>query len=122
MALSAPVIYECKINAGATSGGYISPVIILTHDEATGAIIVNDGVIQAFIGEPIPAKLSRETTSRRSYSWAVRTENEHRQKTRMMYVLDLEREGASRAAKVRARPAGFDNVFTAQGSCTVTQG
>lgn len=124
--------YECTFDAAASSaGGYISNLVILAEEDG-GPIAVYDGVIAEFVGEPIEAKRAKQgkvyvgepvdpkraqTKSVVRYSWAVRIVNAYDQKLRLMYVLEYSKG----QAKLSARPAGYDNNWTADGECKVTE-
>ena len=112
--------YECKFPQDqARGGGWIPELLILTEDDKTGEIIVFDPIIKYFIGTPINAKLSARTSARSTYVWEVRTKNKG-QTSRRKYTFSYRSNGMP--ASIRVQPAGYDNVWTGEGTCKVTAG
>jgi len=112
--------YECKFpGESARSGGWIPDMLILTEDDVKGEIMVFDPLIKHFIGTPIKAKLSARTKVRSTYSWEVKMENKGKH-TRMAYTLSYRSNG--QPATMSARPGGYRDSFSAEGTCKVSKG
>ena len=112
--------YECKFPYEvARGGGWIPEILLLTDDDVTGEITVFDPVIKHFIGTPIQGKLDARTKARSTYKWEVRTEVRGRY-ARMAYTFSYRSNG--QAANISARPGGYDNSFSADGTCKVSKG
>ena len=112
--------YECKFtHEQARGGGWIPEILILTDDDVTGEIIVFDPVIKHFVGQPIEAALEARTKVRSTYKWEVRTEVRGRY-ARMAYIFSYRSNGLP--ANISARPGGYDNSFSGDGTCKVSKG
>jgi hypothetical protein len=112
--------YECKFPyEKARGGGWIPEILILTDDDAKGEIIVFDPVIKHFVGNPIKAKLSSRTNARSTYTWELSYRNKG-QGGRMIYTFSYFNKG--QRAKMKGEPGGFDNSWTGEGTCKVSQG
>jgi len=112
--------YECKfLQEAGRGGGWIPEMLILTDDDVKGEIMVFDPVIKHFVGNPIKAKLLARTNVRSTYKWEVKIEAGGDQ-PRMAYTLSYRSNG--QPATMSARPGGYDNSFTADGTCKVSKG
>lgn len=112
--------YECKFPyEKARGGGWIPEILILTDDDVTGVITVNDPIIKHFIGTPIEGKLEARTKARSTYKWEVKIEAKGNY-TRMAYTFSYRSNG--QPANISARPGGYDNSFSADGTCKVSRG
>jgi hypothetical protein len=110
--------YECRFSQERSrSGGWIPEIIVVTENSATGEILAFDPVIQHFIGNPIPVRLSAETKARKTFTWEINTRNRG-QAARMKYTLSY--FTGTKAAKMRAQPGGYDNSWEQDGACKVT--
>lgn len=109
--------YECTFDG--RDNGWIPRQLVLTDNEATGKILVNDPIINTYVGTPIEAALNKRTKARVTYSWTIRTKSKSGQYADMRYTFSYFSNGLP--AKIAARPGGYDNSFTGDGSCKVTQ-
>lgn len=110
--------YECRFSQERSrSGGWIPAIVVVTENSATGEILAFDPVIQHFIGNPIPVRLSAETKARKTFTWEINTRNRG-QAARMAYTLSY--FTGTKAAKMRAVPGGYDNSWEQDGACTVS--
>lgn len=112
--------YECKFAyEPARGGGWIPEMLILTDDDVKGEIMVFDPVIKHFIGNPIEARLSGRTKVRSTYTWELVYRNKG-QGGRMIYTLSYFSNG--HPAKMKGEPGGYDNSWSAEGTCKVSKG
>lgn len=119
-AVAATTQYECKFTQElARGGGWVPEILILTEDDATGEILAFDPVIQEFVGTPIKAKLSGRTKNLVTYRWEVKYKNKG-QAGRMIYSFSYYSNG--NPAKIKVQPGGFDNSWSGDGTCKVSQG
>jgi hypothetical protein len=110
--------YECRFaQEQRRGGGWIPEVVVLTENDQTGEIVVFDPVIKYFLGGPIQGKRIDGSNARTTYGWEVSTENRG-QSARMLYRLTYFSNG--QPAKMSARPGGYDNSWSGDGSCKVT--
>jgi hypothetical protein len=114
--------FDCRFNSGAArTGGWISEVVVLDHRPGAATALVNDAVINAFVGVPIEAKVAADTRARSTFAWEVQTETSSgagAQRAVMLYRLNYYKDG--RPATISAQPRGYDNSFTSDGTCRVT--
>jgi len=112
--------YECRFEQERKrGGGWIPEMLVLTHDDQSGEIVVFDPIIQYFVGAPIPARMTDESSARVTFRWEVATQNRG-QAARMIYDFTHYTDG--RGAKMKALPGGYDNAWSGDGSCKVTAG
>jgi len=112
--------YECKFAyEQSRGGGWIPEMLILTEDDVKGEIMVFDPVIKHFIGNPIKARLSGRTNVRSTYTWELVYRNKG-QGGRMIYSLSYFSNG--QPAKMKGEPGGYDNSWSAEGTCKVSKG
>ncbi len=125
MAVAGPALagitqYECRFaQEPARGGGWIPEMLVLTDDDKTGETMVYDPIIKHFVGVPIKAKLEARTKSRATFSWEVKIEVRG-QYSRMAYTFSHLSNG--QAARMTARPGGYDNSFSGEGTCKVSKG
>ena len=110
-------VQKCKMNLGKlTQGDMIAPEIFLMFDEAANKLQVLDTIISYFNKEqPVDAKISAEKQASRSFDWAVLMVNSQSQRTKMKYHATL--FFANKQINVMARPVGYNNTFSATGTC-----
>jgi hypothetical protein len=113
--------FDCRFASGAARmGGWISDIVVLDHEPGADTALVNDAVINAFVGVPIEAKVVANTRARTTYAWEVPTEassGASAQRAVMLYRLSYYKDG--RPATITAQPRGYDNSFNADGNCRV---
>lgn len=115
------ILYLCKFNPGRQQGGgWVSEDVRLLHDTVKGTIIVNDPVIQEFVGQPIGARIADRTAVRTTFAWEVTVKDPKKQSFRMTYRLSHFSNG--RPARLTAQPGGFDNSWSGEGSCRLQRG
>lgn len=119
-ALAGITQYECRFTQEpARGGGWIPEMLVLTDDDKTGETMVYDPIIKHFVGVPIKAKLEARTKSRSTFSWEVKIEVRG-QHSRMAYTFSHLSNG--KPARMTARPGGYDNSFSGEGTCKVSKG
>ncbi len=111
--------YVCQFTSGkARTGGWISDVVVLDHKAGAETAVVNDAIINHFIGVPVEARVIADTRARTTFAWAVLTKNRNAfgaQRGVMDYRLTLYKDG--RPATISAKPLGYDNSFSGDGQC-----
>lgn len=115
---SAATHYSCKI---LKNTGWIAPEIHIVYDEATGAVVVHDGIIYSFNNEePLPGKVLSENKKRITFGWVIEdSRNRHGQ-----YVSNFKYRASYLKAKkqlvVTAKPLGYANNFRGDGPCVLS--
>jgi hypothetical protein len=111
--------YDCRFASGqARTGGWISQVLVLDHKAGAASALVNDAIINTFVGVPVQAQVVAETRARTTFAWDVQTATRGSagaQRAVMRYRLTLYKDG--RPATITAQPRGYDNAFSGEGRC-----
>lgn len=115
-AAAAPVAYTCQFSRGA-GGGYIGPVIVVTHDAAAGAGTVLDGLIQETKGGPIGANV-RGSADRLVVRWGLTGFRNTAGQASQRLAYELRIGLADGAARATMRPAGYRGTYSTNGRCT----
>lgn len=120
-ALFAKTHYTCTIKEFGNSN-WIPPRVDIIHDEATGEVMVHDGIIYSFNdGKPLPAKISTENNKRITFVWVIeKSTNSHGQflprfQFRASYLKPRN------VLSISATPVGYANNFKGEGPCVKKQ-
>ena len=122
--LATPAIaktYVCEITEQGKTG-WIPEVVIVTHDEGSGAVSILDPLIKHYKGAPLDGKVAVRNSKRITVSWVLdKITNKHggrRQFTAgLRYRITI--QNASHKATIWAVPTGYSNQFRGKGSCEV---
>jgi len=106
-------IYDCKLNVD--NHNYVADHIVFALDTATGAMRVDDGIIEFFAHKPADAVVTGNDASVITFTWGVFMTNSKAQSTKMAYRATYFR--SSNTLEVTARPAGYRNYFSGRGTC-----
>jgi hypothetical protein len=112
---AAALTLECRVDAGAAGGGYITDSYVFQYDVATGKALASDGWILHYYDAPIPAKVADDTAKKLVLTWTVQMTNSTGQQTKMLYRASYFKQ--SRQITVRAVPGGYRNSFEGRGKC-----
>lgn len=104
----------CKMEVG-KFGNWLPQEVAILHEPGAGSATVNDPIIQYFAKGPISAKVTADSAKRLSLSWDVTVVSRTGNKAKMSYSLTIQK--ADLHASMTARPAGYDNKYSAGGSC-----
>lgn len=107
-------VYDCKLNVD--NRGYIAEHIVFALDTASGAIRVDDGVIEYYAHKPADAVVTGNDAKTITFTWGVFMTNSKAQSTKMAYRATYFRSGG--ILDVTGRPAGYPNDFSGRGTCT----
>lgn len=107
--------YECTMPKTENGGGWIAPqmIFVVEEDEA----VVYDGVIHAFKGKPIPAKVVENSDAKIALRWEMGMRDGSGNSFIMRYKATLMLN--SKVVTVTARPAGYDNKLEERGTCAI---
>ncbi len=110
------ISYQCAIK-GAKPNDWIQPLIFIAHDTDSGRIVASDAVVLGFNdGQPVDARLVTENAARITFAWAVDV---------VLRVSPIEMGYRATILKpsneisVLAQPRGYENNYTARGTCEV---
>lgn len=115
-ALARPVTYTCQLEV-ARSQSWVPDQVVIRYDAATGSVVVNDPVIQHFVGAPVLGRVKADTDRRITFGWdLVMVKNQEGQViSALLYRATITKPGL--ALRVTAIPAGYANTFAAAGRC-----
>ncbi len=110
-------VQKCVISSGskATSNGIISNEYYFLQDAKTGAVQVEDSILQYFTKKPADAVVSANDGATLAFSWSVLMVNSAGQRTKMLYRATLFK--TTNEIDIFARPNGYKNTFQARGKC-----
>ena len=117
-AAAAPTLILCAFDSQ-QGGGWISPVIQIAHDAATGAVEVLDPIVMRHSGTAVRGAARADGSGSTTYRWLLtnfRTDNGILV-ARLSYQVTLRH--ADGVAMGRMRPAGdrYVGTFSAPGRC-----
>ena len=118
-AIAQPTVWECSFAKG-SGQGWIAPSVIVAHDAADGTATVVDGVIDYFVGTPLPAKVSADNSARTTFTWKFMSRDGVGQNATMQYRLTIQK--ADRSARMTAQALGYVGPYFASGRCRRLQG
>lgn len=108
--------YRCKIEPKGSSG-WIPTDIIVSYDPSAGTVMVNDNIIQHFVGSPIPGRLKNKNANRILFAWTVsgiKTES-GQYAAGLDYSLNVATSGR---ASISGKPQRYTNNWYGKGSCS----
>lgn len=111
--------YKCEFKLQ-NDGHWLPDVVVLSHDEASGDVVVNSPMIQHFMGGPTEGKLSVDNNRRRTFQWTVKGISAGAQYASGI-VVRMSVQKASHKAVVTSTIKGYVNNYRADGKCAVTK-
>ena len=112
------VIYDCKPTAGRPDS-VIQPEYVIWYDKATGAVLVSDPIIISTVGNPVQGKVQSESDVRTVFDWKLKTVKGTSDSASWEYRARVFK--ADGRLSLTVTPVGYDNQFTSEGHCTVSQ-
>ncbi|MBL4927877.1 hypothetical protein [Fuscibacter oryzae] len=110
-----PVTYICNLEVGRRMNWVPKQLVVLIEPGAKTAL-VNDPIIQYFLKKPMTAKVTADNGQRLGLGWSYMvTDGKGRDKSEMIYSAIIRKSDMH--VSMRAVPAGYDNTFSAGGSC-----
>ena len=110
-----PVLYDCAFPDD-SGGGWIASQIVVSHDLATGAVLVTDGVILHYNEQPIAGKVRVLTDGKTEFGWNLKNLQNSGQNL-PTFEFRLRFNPANKKARIEATPVGYNNKFQATGVC-----
>ncbi|MGC3936420.1 hypothetical protein ACOTTU_01295 [Roseobacter sp. EG26] len=114
-AASGGVLYDCDITQLKRGGGYISEKLAIVLDQ-NGKATISDGMILHVYASPIEADMVRKNDRRLFVGWTVAGfVNSHNQLAPIFeYQATIKKNGK---ISVYARPDGYPDRFSGEGTC-----
>jgi len=110
--------YVCRVKPDSTNT-WDEGVFAFHHDEKTGEVLVNSGIILGIEGHPVPAKVTYENAKRITVKWEMRYINREKgiSLPRILYRATLYK----RTLKiiVSSTASGLNVNFGGRGKCAV---
>jgi len=111
--------YECRIAQDADNGGWLPEIVVVGRKDGAKTAVVNDPIIDHFIGHPVEAKVETDNSARITFVWEVRTTSRTNQVTRQVYRLTVRKDGLG--AQMTSKPLGYEGVYAAEGTCRLAR-
>lgn len=116
--LAAPTIYNCALDVAQTQS-WVASQVVIAHDVQTGAVVVNDGIIDHFIGNPVEGKVSVENAKRITFNWELPQIKNSAGQVAPRFVYRATFIKATGAVSIVAKALNYSNDFSARGTCAV---
>ncbi len=117
-AFAQTVTYNCALTVPRNQN-WVAQQIVIGHDTATDAVVINDPIIDNLIGQPVQGKVAVDNDKRITFAWELpEIRNSSGQYTpRFIYRATYIK--ATGKVSVLAKPLNYQNNFSARGNCTV---
>lgn len=113
-------VYECAIKQHAENGSWVPEIVVAGKDGGPGEAVIYDPIIDHFVGHPLKGKVETDNDTRITFVWEVTIKSGSNQHARMAYRLTVQK--ANQKAQISARPLGYADNFTSQGTCKKAKG
>jgi len=110
-------LYDCSFVDGTANRTWIQDRYLIDHVDGAPTARVIDPLINALHGAPIEAKVVEETEGKVVFRWDVQTGDDGGQVVKMGYRATWFK--GPKRMRMAAIPRGYDNMFEAQGRCTI---
>ena len=114
---SALTTNTCSLNVAA-SQNWVPELVVVTHDEAKGKIIVADPVIMYFNDrQPVEGRIAVNNNKRITFNWELKASDASGQRATMDYRMTYLR--GNNTVSIQAQPLGYESGYQATGICEV---
>jgi hypothetical protein len=114
------VVFECDFASGtARDGNWVPSKLYILKIQGKEGLVAYDPVIEAFVGDPVPAEVIDQSKARITYGWEYEAEDSASQSFKMIYRFTYFRNGLP--AKMSAQPGGYDNSWSGEGRCKASE-
>jgi hypothetical protein len=110
---------DCVLQPTESSNGWVTDHYVFQHEPKSDKAVASDAIILHYVGNPVAARVSDDTTAKLVLSWNIQMTNSSGQMTKMQYRAAYFRSTGK--ITVRATPSGYSNNFEARGSCKSVQ-
>lgn len=117
-AFAAPVTYTCTLAVPA-SQTWVPEQLVIRFDAATKSVVVNDPIIQHFVGEPVAGRVKADNAARITFAWDLDMVRNQDGQTAPKFLYRATITKADNTVRVSAIPAGYANTFEAAGTCNL---
>lgn len=114
--LASPATYTCTL-AVAASQTWVPEQVVIRFDTATKSVVVNDPIIQHFVGEPVAGRIKTNNATRITFAWDLEMVQNQDGQTAPKFLYRATITKADNSVRISAIPAGYSNTFEASGSC-----
>jgi hypothetical protein len=114
------VVFDCDFASGtARDGNWVPSKLYIMKIIGKEGLVAYDPVIEAFVGNPVPAEMIDQSKARITYGWEYEAEDSASQSFKMIYRFTYFRNGLP--AKMSAQPGGYDNSWSEEGRCKASE-
>lgn len=106
-------VYDCSVKN--TRLNWIPERIIIAHNDGAGSAMVNDPIINNYIGKPVSAKVTKNNDKIVAFRWRITVKDKTNQRATMTYQVSIKHDTGK--ISVTAKPAGYSNLFSSGGTC-----
>lgn len=117
-ALAEPVIYTCQLDVPA-SQTWVPEQVVIRFDRASKSVVVNDPLIQHFVGEPVAGRVKTDNASRITFAWDLDMVKNQNGQIAPKFLYRATVSKADNSIRISAIPAGYTNTFEAGGTCSL---
>lgn len=111
-------VYKCEFKV--KKRGWVPAEVYVQYNPATKDVLVVDGIINHFVGEPIAGRLSVDNAKRNTFVWNIKaTTDNSGQSANMEYRLTHIK--SNNKASITAQALGYIGPYTGRGHCAVTK-
>jgi hypothetical protein len=118
-------VYECKLKMSRSGGNLMGPTVYVKYDEANGSAMIIDGVINKYIGKPVPATSIKDNAKRVSFRYRLDTiggtSSGRSGVAYANHIYSLTIKKPSLMAVITMKPLRYQNTFRDTGSCKITK-
>ncbi|MGV6812299.1 MAG: hypothetical protein ACWA47_08640 [Brevirhabdus sp.] len=108
--------YECKIKK--KDHGYIPDILVVSHDEKNGSVLVFDPIIAYFNDEkPLPGRVGVNNAKRVTFKWKLQKITTPGGQYVAGFTYSATYQKANGRVTVAAVPLGYEDRITGFGSC-----
>lgn len=117
-ALAEPVIYTCQLDVPA-SQTWVPEQVVIRFDRGSKSVVVNDPLIQHFVGEPVAGRVKTDNASRITFAWDLDMVKNQNGQIAPKFLYRATVSKADNSIRISAIPAGYTNTFEAGGTCSL---
>lgn len=111
--------YACKFS-GSQVGKSIAETVIIQHNTSTGAVTVQDGFTNNYVGGPVSGTLKSLNGTRALFSWSLPSLKDERGNWIPGIAFSVNIIRASGQASITSNPQGNYKPGRASGACSIT--
>lgn len=110
--------YVCKFTGNAV-GKTVSEVVVVTHDESSGQVTVQDGFTNNYVGGPMSGKMKSMNATRVLFGWELPSLKDGNGNWVPGIAFSLNLIRATGEASISGKPQGNYKSGRASGACSI---